>query len=168
MGIARRELAPEDGTVVQAIGTLDPQLDALDLQADAAPVRRPRYRGRLRARGQGRGVGAERETQLGCTLPYLPDQRCPRRERRALVRGPGAELAAPGAGREVGVAFLRGRADRRALDADLPAERVPVEAGGGPRVVLELAGLARAVVGEKHEVTGVGHEVLAKHDTRRR
>ena len=72
-------------------------------------------------------------------------------DRGALVRDPGAELAAARAGSEVGGGFFARHAGDAAFDADLAFELSPVEGQGGEGIAFEFLGLAAGVVGVKNE-----------------
>jgi hypothetical protein len=86
--------------------------------------------------------------------------------RRTPMQARAAEAAAAGAAGEVGVGLLRAQPLDRALEAHLAPERLPVQGGGRPRVGLELAPLARAVVRE--EADRVVVDALQEHDADRR
>ena len=55
-------------------------------------------------------VRIQRQSKVGGALPDLADQRIVRCDGLALVTAPGAQLVAPVAGCEIGVAFLCRRA----------------------------------------------------------
>src|SRR5690606_23214350 len=68
------------------------------------------------------------------------------RERLALPRRPGADLAPPRARGEVRVGVVGRRDAHRPLDPHLLVQPGPVAAQRGPRVLAQLAPLARVVV----------------------
>ena len=72
-------------------------------------------------------VRIQRQSKVGGALPDLAEQRIVRGDGLALVTAPGAQLAAPVAGREIVVTFLCGRAHDHTLDTNLPPQRVPVK-----------------------------------------
>jgi len=88
-------------------------------------------------------------------LAHPLEQRVARRQRRALQRRPGADLAASGARREVGVRLGVGHLLHLALHPDLLAGAGPVHAQRRARVRLEIARLAALPVGEEREAARI-------------
>ncbi len=129
LGSAHNVTSPA-GPVVNAILALDPKLDHRCPQAKSTPVRRARDIRNVVV-GERLRVRVQRQTKVGGALPDLADKRSVRRDGLALVTAPGAQLAAPVAGCELGVAFLCGRAHDRTLDTNLPPQSVPVKQCGG-------------------------------------
>ncbi len=136
---------------MQAVVPVLPQLDDVRDDEVAAPGRRQR---RLVSE---RGEVGDALLQPRAALDDL-----------ALRRGRRRQPAAEGPRRPVRGGFLARDLLDRALDAELAAERVPMEHHGRPGLRLELAALARAVVRVEDEVAGVGDDLLAEHDARRR
>src|SRR5690606_39026332 len=137
--------------VVQAIPSRAPELDALRAQTIAAPERRTRNvpalvlpLERLVARFQLRAA----------------------RQRLALSRRPRADPASPRAAGEVVVGVLRRRDAHRTFDPHLLVQPRPVAAQRGPRVLAQLAALARLVVRVEAEAELV--DAAQEHDPRRR
>src|SRR5690606_8203129 len=87
-------------------------------------------------------------------------------QRVALLADPGVQLAAEGPAREVRVALLGRRLHDLPFEPDLPAELLPVERARGPRVSVELAALARAVVRVEHDVAALLGQALQQHHAR--
>src|ERR1700680_4806610 len=76
------------------------------------------------------------------------------RDDARLGADPGADLSAPGSGREVRVAF-RGRDwGDRPFDDDLALQGVPAKQNAGPGVDRQLSRLAGIEVGEDGEARG--------------
>src|SRR5260370_31436250 len=110
-----------------------PEFDPRWAHPEAGPIRRPRYRGAL-----GILPAEHREAAF---------QRLAAVERPRLIGGPGADPAVARPGSEIGVGLAVGDRRRPALDADLPAQRLPVKAQLGPRFREQLFGLAPFAVG---------------------
>ncbi len=130
---------------MEATGPAPPELDALGSEAVATPVRRP-------GDGAGKALG-----HLG--RPPLEPR--PVRDRLALRRGPGAELAGALPGGEVGVGLGRVETGGVAGDDHLAPDGEPAEDQAGPGVLAELAALGAVVVGEPREAAGV--DALEEH-----
>ena len=121
--------------VMQAIGAVQPEFDALRMQTIAAPVGRT---GDSVWMGLGEGVG-------------LGFERFAAGEGTALVGNGCAYLTATRTAVEVNVGSVFGKLGDRAFDADLTAKRLPVKAECRARVFGELAALLAFVVGEEAE-----------------
>src|SRR5262245_6915388 len=105
---------------VKAVRPPPPELDALGNDAISSPSRRA-----------GHGSSAERPTEPTDGIEQLsaPRQRC------ALMRGGGGEAARPRSCRPIGVGFRIRHDLDPSLDAHLLAVTVPIEHGGGTRVL---------------------------------
>ena len=121
------------------------------------------------------GSGAASSLRVGvgvpkrCAAASVARTRSAReRDRCALLAGPGPDAALPGARCEIGVAFGRVVGVTASFDAHLPVQRVPVHDYRGARVDGQVGTLARQIVGEEGQVSGIGPDLLAQHDARRR
>src|SRR3546814_5058893 len=76
-------------------------------------------------------------------------------ERTRLIRGPGAELRIAAAGGEIGIGLGIGDDAHGAFDANLPAQRFPVEKERGLRIFSKVIRLAALLVGVEDEPTRV-------------
>src|SRR5690349_3263036 len=111
----RVTVADIEQPVVQAVGTAEPELDAIGDEPESTPELGTRHR----------LVG---EAALDLAILFL--EHLAGRQRRALVGGPRAELAAARPPTEVGVRFGCPQPFHPPLDPDLFFERVPVHAQG--------------------------------------
>ena len=137
---------------MQPVEAVLPELVCLRRDAEAAP---------FVADGQ-LAVG-----MLALELVDAPLEPLAIRDRAALRRGERAELAAAGAPARVRLGLLAETRVDRPLDADLAAERLPVEQQRRARVRDELAALAAAVVREEDEAALV-ERLQQDHPQRRR
>ncbi len=136
---------------MEAVVTVDPELDGLGDEAVAAPERRQRN---LDACESLLDVCNER-VELGPTL-----------ERLRLGRRPGGELASSWACLPVLARLFRRQLVDDALDAHLPAELPPVDCDRGAWVAAEVLTLARRAVREEGEPMLV--QSAQEHDASRR
>jgi hypothetical protein len=148
-----------DRAIVHAVRAFRPQLDCVDPQTIAAPVRRSRHRASRAAR-----CNAETRSDLAHTLT----EHIARLQRLALGAGPGGDPAVERAAREVLVALAVRRADDRPFDAHLPMQRVPVKDRCSARSRRELVSLARLVIREEDDVAGGDVDALAQNHARGR
>lgn len=148
------------GPVMEPTRAGAPELDTLGVETEAAPVRRPRdvHNG---VRG-GRECGVESEATHGVIKLAL--QLSAGGDGFALIAGPCADAAEPGARREIGIALRGGAANDGAFDTYLAVLMVPVEHGGGTAGSEEFAAFAAALVGVENNVAGGGVDALAEHD----
>src|SRR6185295_17799990 len=84
-------------------------------------------------------------------LRHLGHQMCPAGERPALLRGPGAELAAAVPAGEIGVRLLGAHRLGRAQNHDLLLELAPVEVEAHLGIAEDLPSLAALQVGVEDE-----------------
>src|SRR6266850_3974310 len=138
-GLARRDTAVFQA-VVQAERAILPEFDQQRLQAETRPVRRPRH-------STDDVPGRDRGDALFQGKPAL--------QRARLVRGPGADLAAAIAGREIGVGLSGRNRRHRTFQADLPAQRLPVKQQRRLGMGLQVQALAAFRVGVDDETRGV-------------
>ena len=128
-----------------------PELDQQRLQPEARPVRRPRHLA---------------DDMLGRDFRHALLQREAALQRPRLVGRPGADLAAAGAGGEIGVGLL-GRGRRyRPFDAHLATQRLPVEQQRRLGLGQQVRALAAFSVGVEDEALGV--VALQQHHAHRR
>src|SRR5882672_618354 len=137
--------------VVQAERSILPELDQQRLYAIARPVRRPRHLA---------------DNMLGGDLRHALLQRKAALERPRLVRRPGADLAAAGAGGEIGIGLL-GRGRRyRPFQAHLATQRFPVKQQCRLGLRQQVQALAAFSVGVEDEAVGI--VALQEHHAQRR
>src|SRR5271169_3812938 len=125
-------MALELKPLVQSRWAVAPELDLDRLQAVAPPVVGPRDRGASKPPF----VSHDRRFQSG-----------PRLERPRLLARPGADLAPPRPGGEIGVALRAGQFGHRAPEPGLAAERLPMEEPRRLRLALKLIPLGALDVG---------------------
>src|SRR5271166_5572178 len=142
-------MALELKPLVQSRRAVAPELDLDRLQAIAPPVVGPRDRGACKPPF----VGHDRRFQSGARL-----------ERPRLLARPGADLAPPRPGGEIGVALGAGQLGHRAPEPRLAAKRLPVEQRRRLRLALELAPLGALDIGVEDETARV--RALAKDHPR--
>src|SRR5690348_2786627 len=129
-------VADVDEAVMKAVWAILPEFDPPRHHAPAGPARRPRN-----------GPLAETARHLGKARL----ERLAARHRARLVRRPGADLALPRAGGEIGVGFGRCHSLHGPFDAHLTQQRFPMEAQGGARIGREFFALAAIEIRVKNE-----------------
>jgi len=117
-----------DETVVQAVGSADPELDFVGDDSEAAPMGGERDMGVQVGLDGGLPVdGAGLEMELMFVLGDQVEEVVAGGEGLGLGAGPGADTRADGPASEVGLGFLGGGVFGGAADADLLVERAPIE-----------------------------------------
>ena len=127
----------------------------------AGPARTPPTRGARGSRPTPRASAPSPSPKRRSASSYAASSSSRPDDDARLVRGPGAELGAARADREVGVDVGPRERRRGAVDADLPLERVPREEQRDPRVAGQLGALAGAGVGVEDEAVLV--DALEQH-----
>src|SRR3546814_7962233 len=89
-----------------------------------------------------------RSTRTDTLFPYTTLFRSI--ERTRLIRGPGAELRIAAVGGEIGIGLGIGDDAHGAFDANLPAQRFPVEKERGLRIFSKVISLAALLRSEEH------------------
>src|SRR5271170_96619 len=126
--------------LVQSRGTVAPELDLDRLEPIATPVVGPRDRAAV----EPPFVRLDRRLQSGA-----------RGKRPRLLARPGANLAPPWPGGEIGVALGAGQFGDRAAEPGLAAKRLPVEERRRPRLTVKLTPLGALDVGIEDETARV-------------
>src|SRR3546814_12249269 len=103
---------PDALPILETVRAILPEFDAERGNALARPMRRARHLKPFVARLHGREPRLEGRAAI---------------ERTRLIRGPGAELRIAAAGGEIGIGLGIGDDAHGAFDANLPAQRFPVE-----------------------------------------
>src|SRR5690606_5883439 len=112
-------IAPIDQPLMQTERTVLPELDAVRHQQETRPVVRSRHGTDSELRGEFGDALLERETPFKLAR---------------LFRRPGADLARPVPGREIGIGRRRIDLLDDTFDTHLPLQRLPVEAEGRLRI----------------------------------
>src|SRR4029453_10387638 len=115
--------ARKQPALMQAVRPAGPEFDGVGLEAETAPARRPWH-----------------DLALEALLHFLVARLeiGAAGERPRLVGRPGADLRIPAAGGKGSVRILGLKQLDRAFEADLAAERLPMEKQGGPGIGCKL------------------------------
>src|SRR5581483_3967656 len=152
--------------VVNSPSAFYPQLDILDPQPVAAPVRRS---WNLHVAGGIRSLAIRhgRPESLGSSLQG-GSQFGPRLDRLALLAGPRPQPALPRTGSEILVTVGGMQPVHNPLQPHLPVKMIPMEHRRGARIRRKLAPLVRPIVRIKDDESPFRDHRFAKDDARRR